>query len=175
MLERVVSAAVAILLATGGVGAGKRDATAFGAAEAIEMLAAIGDWLATERGLPEVSELPRIEFDSPERLLAMRLGGAPSAGGGPTPDLTALYHDAERTIRLPQGWTGATPAEVSILVHEMVHHVQNVAGLRYDCPEARERPAFAAQEAWLAQSGGDLASVFGIDPLTLLVRTRCFH
>jgi hypothetical protein len=119
--------------------------------------------------------LPRIEFDSPERLLAMRLGGAPSAGGGPTPDIAALYHDAERKIRLPQGWTGATPAEVSILVHEMVHHIQNVAGLRYDCPEARERPAFAAQEAWLAQSGGDLASVFGIDSLTLLVRTRCFH
>ena len=62
-----------------------------------------------------------------------------------------------------------------MLAHEMVHHVQNLAGLTYDCPEARERPAFAAQQAWLARAGSDLAEAFGIDALTLLLRTSCFR
>jgi hypothetical protein len=98
-----------------------------------------------------------------------------AAGSERLPDIVAFYNDAERTIYLPAGWSGATPAEVSILVHEMVHHVQNVAALRYPCPEAREAPAYAAQAAWLARSGSDIAAAFGIDPLTLLVRTKCFH
>jgi hypothetical protein len=55
----------------------------------------------------------------------------------------------------------------------MVHHLQNVAGLKFACHEAREKQAFAAQQQWLALFGKDLATEFGIDPFTLLVRTNC--
>jgi len=87
----------------------------------------------------------------------------------------ALYDDEARTIYLPTGWTGATPAEFSILVHEMVHHLQNSAGAGFECPEAREKMAYESQARWLAMFGSDLAAGFGIDPLTLLVRTSCFR
>src|SRR5260221_11569978 len=33
------------------------------------------------------------------------------------------------------GGKGRTPAELSILVHEMVHHFQNVLGLKHECPQ----------------------------------------
>ena len=85
----------------------------------------------------------------------------------------AFYDDKTRTIFLPQGWTGRSPAELSLLVHEMVHHVQNVAGLTYACPEEREKIAYAAQRQWLALFGRDLMRDFKIDPMTLLVRTNC--
>jgi hypothetical protein len=131
------------------------------------------DWLVAEFGFPEVAELPRIAFAPPERLVALHLGHAASATGGP--EVVAVYVDAERTIYLPHGWTGATPAETSVLVHELVHHVQNVAGLVYACPAAREKPAFAAQAAWLERHGSDLEIAFGIDAMTLLVRTGCLY
>ena len=39
----------------------------------------------------------------------------------------AVYSDATHAIMLTHSWTGQTPAELSILVHEMVHHLQNKA------------------------------------------------
>jgi hypothetical protein len=88
-------------------------------------------------------------------------------------EIAALYEDASRTIYLPEGWTGRTPSEVSVLVHEMVHHLQNLGGLRYACAEAREKPAYLAQQKWLALSGRDLFEEFDMDPMTLIVRTAC--
>jgi hypothetical protein len=39
----------------------------------------------------------------------------------------AVYDDEMKTIYLPENWTGSTPAELSILVHQMVHHLQGAA------------------------------------------------
>jgi hypothetical protein len=60
-------------------------------------------------------------------------------------------------------------------VHEMVHHLQNVGGLKYPCPDAREKPAYLAQDRWLRRFGLDLETAFGIDLFTVLVRSACFH
>jgi hypothetical protein len=76
-------------------------------------------------------------------------------------------------IYLPEGWTGNTPAELSILVHEMVHHLQNVENLKFECPQEREQLAYKAQERWLGLFGRDLLRDFELDPFTLLVATRC--
>jgi hypothetical protein len=88
-------------------------------------------------------------------------------------DIVAVYDDAKRTIYLPEGWSGVTPVEQSLLVHEMVHHLQNLGNLKYACSEAREKLAFAAQEQWLRIFGASLASEFDLDPFTLLVRASC--
>jgi hypothetical protein len=83
------------------------------------------------------------------------------------------YDDELRTIYLPSDWRGHTAAELSIVVHEMVHHIQNTGHLKYECGEAREKLAFKAQEQWLGLFGQDLETQFGLDSLTLLVRTNC--
>ena len=114
---------------------------------------------------------PEIATATPERLRALRHGHA--AGRPAALDVVALYDDAARTILLPEGWTGESPAEMSVLVHEMVHHAQNVAGRRFACPAEREAEAYAVQERWLALFGETLEGAFGIDPMTRLVLTRC--
>ena len=88
-------------------------------------------------------------------------------------EVVAVYDDISGTIHLARGWTGDTPAGLSVIVHEMVHHLQHQAGSTYACPEERERDAFAAQERWLAYFGTSLETKFKIDPFTLLVRTNC--
>jgi hypothetical protein len=87
-------------------------------------------------------------------------------------NIVALYDDARKVIYLPQGWT-ATPAALSVLVHEMVHHIQNEAGMKFACPAEREKDAYAAQAKWLALFGLSLEQEFEIDALSLLVRTNC--
>jgi hypothetical protein len=40
-------------------------------------------------------------------------------------EAVAVYDDLTKTIFLPHSWKGETPADLSVLVHEMVHHLQN--------------------------------------------------
>jgi hypothetical protein len=143
-----------------------------GAAAEPPDLAALAAWAAAELRAPAPAALPRIAFAPPEELHRLRYG-APAVEGTAALDLVALYDDATRTIHLPEGWTGDSPRERSVLVHEMAHHLQNLAGRRFACAAEREAEAYALQDRWLAQSGSSLESAFEIDALTLLVLTRC--
>lgn len=142
----------------------------------------IAVWLSVNFELPAVDKPPRIEFASPVRINALRYRGiikgqmsqdlaAPNAGS----QTVAIYLDDTFTIYLPSGWTGKTPAETSMLVHEMVHHIQNVARIKHDCLQAREKLAYAAQERWLRRFDLSLESEFDVDPFTVLVRTLCMQ
>ena len=135
-------------------------------------LAAIAGWVAAELGTPAPEALPRVAFVAADELHRRRYGAA-AAEAAATLDLVALYDDATRTIYLAEGWTGATPRESSVLVHEMTHHVQSLAGRRYGCGAEREAEAYALQDRWLARSGETLETAFEIDALTLLVLTHC--
>lgn len=152
------------------------------------LLTAIVTWLSIGFGLPADYNHPRIEFVSSAKMAAAQFHGqvpgrtAGTAVEGKRPahrrshrEVDALYDDSNRTIYLSEGWTGTTSAEISVLVHEMVHHLQNVAGLKYECSQAREKPAYAAQDRWLALFGRNLIDEFKLDPMTVLVRTNCMH
>jgi hypothetical protein len=149
-----------------------------------ELIAAIGSWLS-HFDLPLVGEQPHFALVPSSRMIAPRREtGAPDDAArnslafhapAPLPNVVAMYDNRSSIIYLPVGWSGETPAELSMLVHEMVHHMQNQSGQKYACPEEREKAAFAAQERWLALFGTNLMAEFEIDPLTLLVRTSCFY
>jgi hypothetical protein len=154
-----------------------------------ELLTVIVTWLSINFGLPAIYEHPHVEFVSAARIAEVRhsrlkasqpddITGAEAERSAPPEfahDVHAFYDDPSQTIYLPKGWSGATPAGVSVLVHELVHHLQNVAGLKYDCSEAREKPAYGAQSRWLELFGMELADEFEIDAMTILVRTNCMH
>jgi Domain of unknown function (DUF6647) len=145
------------------------------------LLATIAAWLSANFDLP-ATDRPQVEFVPPARITAFRYRGFAQPQAESRDDramhdagreTVAVYDDATRTIYLSEGWSGATPAELSVLVHEMVHHLQNRAQLRYECPQEREKLAYAAQDRWLGLFDRTLAGEFEIDPFALLVRTRC--
>jgi hypothetical protein len=148
------------------------------------LLAVLVTWLSINFGLPATEDYPHVAFASSTQMLELRYGvidpGAVFASdmaelSGTDHDLQAVYDDRSRTIYLLEGWTGATPAESSILVHELVHHLQRVARIPSACAEAREKPAYLAQERWLQLFGTSLAEEFQMDAMTILVRTNCMH
>lgn len=151
-----------------------------------ELLTVIVFWLSVNFALPTSDELPRVALVSGERMVEVRRERS-SASTASTHvaisesrdtdavDFHALYDDLERTIYLPEDWTAASPAQVSLLVHELVHHLQNVGAVRHACAAERERTAYRAQARWLELVGTSLEETFGIDPMTLLVRTSCMH
>jgi hypothetical protein len=146
-----------------------------------ESLLAIAVWLSENFELPGSTELPRIEFAAPAQmnqlrykgLMSDRIDGAPATQNGYVREVVAVYDDSTRTIYLPRGWTGATPSERSVLVHEMVHHLQNLAGLKYACGGAREKPAYLAQRKWLDVHDLDLEKEFDVDMFTIVALSAC--
>jgi hypothetical protein len=149
---------------------------------ALRSLQAIATWLSTEFGFPALARYPRIEFATPERLAMLRYSSSPqplahnnNGLAALSQDTLAIYLDAESTIYLSTAWTGNSPADLSVLVHEMVHHQQNLASEKFECPQEREKLAYAAQERWLARFGRSLEVDFKLDGFSLLPKTRCLY
>lgn len=146
------------------------------------LLTAIALWLSANFDLPSLSEQPKVELVSQARIMTIRhqaFGMEKRQDIAATPpisdprDTVAIYDDSNRIIYLPLTWTGSTAAELSMLVHEMVHHLQNIADIKYECPAAREELAYLAQDKWLGLFGQDIEHAFGIDKFTLKVSTSC--
>ncbi len=150
------------------------------------LLTTIVLWLSINFNLPGTFDLPKVEFVRPIEITFFRYQAftaeaqrqvlasqaADNATNGRR-EVVAVY-DARRTrILLPQGWNGQTPAEVSVVVHEMVHHLQNKSGLKYACVGEREKLAYEAQEKWLSLFGQSLEKEFEIDAFTLKMSTTC--
>jgi hypothetical protein len=150
------------------------------------LLTAIVIWISANYPLPASLDHPRIERVASVEMAGLRYKGLLSAPARQTTalqeqessfekrrDVVALYNDQTRTIYLSDKWAGATPAELSVLVHEMVHHLQNQAGTAYECPAEREKLAYEAQDKWLHLFGRNLEQEFEINGLALLVSTSC--
>jgi hypothetical protein len=186
MLRRVALFAAVVALAVFGVSNVRASEKPVTARPNQRVLKDIVIWLSTNFDLPRILIHPNIEIVPPAGIEALRYKGflwlaprdiAVESQRGPlgAREVVALYDDAMKTIYLPEGWTGATPAEQSVLVHEMVHHLQSLGKLKYDCPPAREQLAYAAQDQWLRLSGLNLTDEFEIDALTLAISTRCIY
>ena len=150
-----------------------------------QQITAMETWVSNQFDLPTMHEHPRIEFAPPAKIASLRFTDLLSDPGAQVEpnnrapsaqhDTIAIYDDATRTIYLPEGWSGSTPAELSVLVHEMVHHFQNLLGLKHECPQEREKLAYIAQDRWLGLFGHSLADDFALDPFSLFVKTTCFY
>ena len=140
-----------------------------------ELLEAIGDWISSQFRLPVTPNIPKLRFTSSDFMISMRYGKGSAAAMQYRPDILALYDSTTKTIYLRRTWTRTSPVDISILVHEMVHHMQNEARLRFDCPEARETLAFEAQAAWLALFGTNLIEKFELDSFSVWARSTCMY
>jgi hypothetical protein len=148
------------------------------------LLSAIATWLSRELDLPAIDRHPAVAIVSADAITSLRYRGrsqgsrAVAAGAETarpsTGDTLAIYADDSQTIYLAEGWSGRTPADLSVLVHELVHHVQNVLGFKHECPQAREKLAYRAQDRWLALFGHSLETDFELDGFSLLGKTGCF-
>jgi hypothetical protein len=145
-------------------------------------LRSAGAWISNIFDLPDIQTLPAIRRIPSEKLALL---SGTSIASDRLPD-TAVMHQrsahekvarydyAKKTIYLSGGWNGSTPAEMSMLVHLMAHHLQNVGGRRhFDCAEERNALPYEAQERWLGLYGGSLREDFGIDQAELMLITQC--
>lgn len=147
-----------------------------------DILDDIVDWLSSNFDLPANKDRPAIAFASRIELAKLRARELVSSqsfigndGQLVQREVVALYDNHTRTILLPDDWGGTSPADQSVLVHEMVHHLQNLGKLKFDCLQGREKTAYLAQAKWLERFGLSLEKEFDVDMFTVLISSACMY
>lgn len=145
-------------------------------------LTVVVTWLSINFGLPAIYDHPEVRLIDQNTMVELRVSGLDAEDAAKFRNtmaqghrIIAFYGDETRTIYLPEDWSAASPGDVSVLVHEMVHHLQNVGNIPQECEEGRERPAYLAQAHWLELVGTTLEDEFELDAMTLHFLTRCWH
>lgn len=146
------------------------------------LLTALMVWVSSVTGYPPADSLPRIALSTPCDLYEMAVGA-----DCPEDDeilIRGVYDHHSDTIHLREGWEPDNLHDIAVLVHEMVHHLQNHAGMDMvpkndPCSGQKlEKPAYQAQIRWLMSTGLDFdqsLAVMGTNRLFLLMVTSCNH
>lgn len=117
-------------------------------------------WISVMTGLPP-SPPPSVAYmTQPEMVEVTQVVG-----------VAAYYDHNTETVVLPEGFDQLKTLDISILVHELVHHLQYKADLVYECYGAREAIAYDTQESYLKAAGLSLNMIIG--PLLRRLITTC--
>lgn len=140
------------------------------------LVLAMMTWIASASGMPMPEQAPEVRHVSPYRLASLaKPGGSAHPAYDPveTTGFLALYHAETGTVLLRDDWRIDDLRDRSILLHELVHHVQAHADRSYPCHGAKEREAYGLQAEWLEARGGDLFDLLGMNALGFYAATRC--
>src|SRR5262245_14179747 len=103
------------------------------------LLTAIMTWISANFELPPDYNHPSIKLVPAVQITFLRYKAftpaqreilsvqAETGQSSNSRQVVAIYDDLTKTIFLPDTWKGETAAELSVLVHEIVHHLQNSA------------------------------------------------
>jgi hypothetical protein len=134
-----------------------------------ELVVALLVWIAGETGLampppPSVDLLPKEQIS--ER--------AYGRNWRPGDDVRGLYDGDSGTVYLLDGWNAADLRSRSVLLHELVHHVQAFHRISYECSARREHEAYDLTVKWLRQQGvTNPYAVMDTDEYTIIATSAC--
>lgn len=121
------------------------DVDGFEKSEAIRLVADFQNWIVENSEYGESKRpLERIVFSAHGETVGYH-GRTVKLEG----QIRGLYDEATATIYLVKPWTSMNPYDRSVLLHELVHHIQHDAKHWY-CPQAQEWDAYKLQDKWLA-------------------------
>ena len=115
--------------------------------ELVSLVDKLDSWLDRESHYPRRPEAATVRlFDPKDVNPATYLSGVEGS------KLRGYYVPSSSTIWLVRPWSADNPRDVSVLLHELVHHRQQVLKL-WQCPNAQELSAYKLQDRWLAERG----------------------
>lgn len=127
-------------------------------------------WIADQTDL-KAPEPPLIVLLPYEQMTKMYFGDMQTSGSF---QLRGFYDSRTTTIYLPNTWDPNDLRDQSILLHELVHHVQRSNHVRAPCPTALEQQALDLQAAWLSDQGvSEPYEFIGTDLFTVQILFAC--
>ena len=113
-----------------------------------ETLRSYINWIVQQNGWP-AADIPPVKITSFSHL--RELSGLSSEADWIRP--AAFYSTSEHVIYLADSWNKDDLVDQSILVHELVHHLQIENKVQFGCWERYEAQAYELQIQWLRTRG----------------------
>tara|TARA_A100001011_G_scaffold357940_1_gene403251 strand:+ start:167 stop:586 length:420 start_codon:yes stop_codon:yes gene_type:complete len=131
-----------------------------------EILTALMIWFGANTPLQVNHELPSVVFLPQETMEQMFYGDNEYE-----PDsLHGMYNQDTDTIYLPDDWDRKSPWDMSVLVHEMVHYLQDMNNMKFNCSNEMEKMAWPIQQFYLKKAHN---YEWDYDKLWFLVVSNC--
>lgn len=116
------------------------------------LLLAVMTWASVNTGLPLPDRTPSVAYASYEMLADIAYTDEDgSVIPHPENNIGALYDPERQIVYLHVGWQASNLRDLSNLVHEIVHHLQQ--GQEYPCMGAAEPQAYETQIQFLVSAG----------------------
>lgn len=128
-------------------------------------------WIALTSDL-KPAPLPNVVYFAPKRLKSVVQPGVPVENQA---NIVAAYLTGSNTLLIPITIDLQDKIQWSIVLHEMVHYMQDQSGERDDwCPGLVEREAYDLQAIWLNQQGiAEPLAALGINGMMYVLLTSC--
>jgi hypothetical protein len=123
-------------------------------------------WIAQHSDL-EPSPIPDIHFASPSSIASME-------GSSEFGEIVAVYDIDNRVVTLSDEWDIKRLRDQSILLHELVHHLQITNSVPRPCVAHLNALAYTLQLEWLGESGIENAPAYiGVNDAVIFQRSLC--
>ena len=111
-----------------------------------EILTALMIWLGANTSFDTNHDIPNVLFLTQSQMETLYY----SEGEKKTPNqLHGLYDRESDTIILPETWDRRDPWDMAVLLHEMVHYLQDMNNLKFNCTAEMEKDAWPIQQKYL--------------------------
>ena len=112
-----------------------------------EIITALMIWLGANTPFDTNHDIPKVIFLPQEQMEKMFYKGEDEMPN----TLHGLYDKESDTIILPDTWDRRNPWDMGILLHEMVHYLQDQNGIKFSCTAEMERDAWPTQQKYLKE------------------------
>ena len=109
-----------------------------------EILIALMIWIGANTDYKTDVPLPVVEFKTQVEMESLYYGERKREG-----DLYGFYNLKKNVIILPDTWDSARPFDLGLLVHEMIHYLQDVNEIQFQCVAEMEADAWPLQKQYL--------------------------
>lgn len=142
-----------------------------------KLILALMVWASAQTGLPVPEKIPEIRSADRCEIERLYFGDATRNCDEAVMKVQAIYDHRFSLLYLPDTWSPGDIYDVSMLLHELIHHMQAQAGVTADSVRCVgreiEKPAYDAQIAWLKATGLDPLEAMGINDLSYTLLTMC--
>ena len=111
-----------------------------------EILIALMIWIGANTDYNTNVPLPSIEFKTQVEMENLYYGERSEKEG----DLYGFYNLKKNIIILPDTWDSAKPFDLGLLVHEIIHYLQDINDVQFGCTAEMELDAWPLQKQYLA-------------------------
>ena len=111
-----------------------------------ELITSLLIWLGANSDFNVNMDVPVVMFLPQERMEQIYYKEQEKHG-----DLHAFYDTDHDTIVLPDTWDRREPWDLSVLLHEIIHYVQDQNDIKFSCVQEMEGPTYPLQKQYLKQ------------------------